>query len=197
MVNSCMTCAMHSSSRNTKEPIMFHEIPNIPWYKISADLFMFKSITYLIVMDYYSKYIELVSISSLTSKAIINKLKSIFARHGIPKVLVTDPGTQFTCNEFHNFVLDYEFDHVITSPKHSQSNGQIESGVKVAKGILKKCDFSNTDPYIALLNYRNTPKGNLLSPAQLLFSRNLRSLLPSKNKLLEPKVTKPNPIFCN
>lgn len=93
------------------------------------------------------------------------------------------------------FASVYEFSHVKTSPKHSQSNGQIESGVKIAKGILKKCQHSNTDPYIALLNYRNTPKGNLPSPAQLLFSRNLNSLLPCSTEYLEPKVTKPNLAF--
>lgn len=196
MVNNCITCAKHSPS-NQKEPILFHDIPNLPWVKVSADLFELNSVNYLIVMDYYSKYIELVSLSDLTSRTVINKLKSIFARHGIPNVLVTDPGTQFNCKYFKSFVSSYEFDHVMTSPKHSQSNGQIESGVKIAKGILKKCQFSNSDPYIALLNYRNTPKGNLPSPAQLLFSRNLKSLLPCTNKVLEPKVIKPNPEMVN
>lgn len=195
-VNNCMTCALHSPN-NCKEPILFHEIPSLPWSKVSADLFELKSVHYLVVMDYYSKYIELVSLNDISSKGVINKLKSMFARHGIPQILVTDPGTQFTSHEFQIFVNSYEFNHVLSSPKHSQSNGQIESGVKIAKGILKKCEHSNTDPYIGLLNYRNTPKGNLPSPAQLLFSRNLNSLLPCSAKFLEPKVTKPNPNLVN
>jgi hypothetical protein len=193
-VNNCKTCTLHTPN-NSKEPIIFHDIPCLPWSKISADLFELKSIQYLVLMDYYSKYIELVSLNNISSKTVIKKMKSIFARHGVPQILVTDPGTQFTSKEFEMFASVYEFSHVTTSPKHSQSNGQIESGVKIAKGILKKCQHSNTDPYIALLNYRNTPKVNLPSPAQLLFSRNLNSLLPCSTEYLEPKVTKPNLAF--
>lgn len=112
----------------------------------------------------------------------------MFARHGIPSVIVSNSGSQFTSVEFKRFSNQYEFVHVITSPKHSQSNGMAESGVKIFKNIFKKCKEDNSDPYIGLLNYRNTPKLYLPSPAQLFFSRNLSTLLPMSKSKLKPKI---------
>lgn len=45
------------------------------------------------------------------------------------------------------------------------------------------------DPYLSLLEYRNTPVGGLKSPAQILMSRRLRSILPSTTTQLRPQVT--------
>jgi len=57
------------------------------------------------------------------------------------------------------------------------------------KQLLRKAHDSNTDPYIALLQYRNAPlKGLDVSPAQLLLSRSLRTKLPALNQNLHPKV---------
>lgn len=79
-------------------------------------------------MDYYSKYIELVSLPIITCKTIVEKCNSIFARHGIPINFVADSGSQFTAKELKDFALSYDFNVILVSPKHSQSNGQAESG---------------------------------------------------------------------
>lgn len=62
--------------------------------------------------------------------------------------------------------------------------------VKIIKNIFRKCEHSATDPYIGLLQYRNTPRYNLNSPAQLLMSRQLRTKLPSKVTNLKPKIVR-------
>ena len=65
--------------------------------------------------------------------------------------------------------------------------------MKLAKHILQKAKDDNIDPYLPLLQYRNTPlKSCGLSPAQLFFSRRLRILLPSTNEQLPPEVINSN-----
>lgn len=53
---------------------------------------------------------------------------------------------------------------------------------------MDKAKADKRDPYLSLLEYRNTPVDNFKSPAQLLMSRRLRSILPSTNQQLQPEV---------
>ena len=55
---------------------------------------------FLIVVDAYSKWLEVVPMSSATTNTTIERLRNIFATHGLPRVLVTDNGAQFTSSEF-------------------------------------------------------------------------------------------------
>ena len=48
------------------------------------------------MVDYYSHFIEMAKLSSMTSEEVINQLKSIFARHGIPQIVISDNGPQYT-----------------------------------------------------------------------------------------------------
>lgn len=110
---------------------------------------------------------------------------------------MSDNGPQFSSHEFKNFAKDYEFKHVTSSPKYPKSNGEAESAVKVIKRMLSKCKHDKTDPYIGLLNLRNTPKNHLPSPAQLLFSRELNTKILTNNKLLKPKVCRYDQVKFN
>lgn len=173
VVANCPTCREHRNNRS--EPLMLSKLPDAPWEALSADLLKFQGKWYLVIQDYYSRFLELVHVNKLTSEAIINRLKNIFARHGIPVSLRTDGGTQFTADMFKRFQEEYGFRHVISSPHFAQSNGSAEKAVDIAKRILKK----NKDPNLALLEYRTTPLEQGLSPAELLYGRKLRSTLPS------------------
>jgi hypothetical protein len=62
-----------------------------------------------------------------------------------------------------------------------------EKGVQTAKRLLMKATKSKSDPYLALLEYRNTPVDGF-SPAQVMIGRQLRSLLPSITQSLQPEV---------
>lgn len=75
-----------------------------------------------------------------------------------------------------------------SSPHYPQSNGLAEKTVQIAKTILTKAKTDIKHPYLSLLEYRNTPVDNFKSHAQLLMSRRLRSILPTTNKQLMPKV---------
>ena len=63
------------------------EYPSYPWEKVGTDLFHWKEIEYLLVVDYFSRYIEIAKLTKATSVAIIERLKSIFSRHGIAKII--------------------------------------------------------------------------------------------------------------
>ena len=76
---------------------------------------------------------------------VISHLKSIFARHGIPEVVISDNGSQYSSAVFEEFSKEYEFDHVTSSPKYPQANGEAERAVKTTKQLLEK----NRDPYLA------------------------------------------------
>lgn len=165
------------------EPMMATELPKRPWQKVGADMFYWKNDTYLLVVDYCSRYIEIAETPITTPAGVINGLKSIFSRQGVAEVLVTDNAPQFSASSFSAFAAEYDFIHVTSSPYHAQSNGEAERAVKTVKGLLKK----NKDPYRALLAYRVTPLHHGPSPAELLMGRRLRSPLPVSPAQLKPR----------
>ena len=86
-----------------------------------------------------------------TSQAVIEKLKKIFSRFGIPQNFVSDNGPQYASQDFTMFAKEYDFNHVTSSPKYPQSNGLAEKTVQIAKRILKKkCRADGKDPYLAV-----------------------------------------------
>ena len=125
------------------------------------------------------------------ARTVILKLKNHFARYGCPDEVVSDNGPQFSCNEFTTFACTWEFQHCTISPGNSKANGKVESAVKTAKRLLRKALQADTDPYLAILDYRNTPTQGIGSgPAQRLMSRRTKTLLPTTNQLLQPQARK-------
>ena len=113
--------------------------------------------TYLLVVDYYSRFIEIAKLSSGTSSSeVVRYLKSIMTRHGIPAELVSDNGPRFSAETFTDFTKEYGITHKTSSPRHPQGNGEAERVVKTIKSILNKSD----DPYLGLLAYRITALPN-------------------------------------
>ena len=134
------------------------------WSKVGADFFELDGRNYLLFVNYYSRVFELDYLSSTSSKSVISKVKSQIARYGIFKDLISDNGPQFKSREFEDFALKYRFRHTTSSPGYLKSNGMAERAVQTDKSITKK---DNEDPYLALLDFRNTPRGAIVgSPAQ-------------------------------
>ncbi|XP_035799241.2 uncharacterized protein K02A2.6-like [Amphiprion ocellaris] len=186
VVSRCAVCNEHRNS-NPREPLLSHPVPNRPWEKVGTDLFHYNGSEFLLCVDYFSKYPELMKLKDTNSRSVIVSMKSIFARHGIPDVVISDNGPQYASAEFQDFAESWEFKHVTSSPTHAQSNGQAERTVQTVKNLLKKAECSKSDPYISLMEYRNTPLENVgLSPAQLLMGRRLKTKLPTSTSLLTP-----------
>ena len=187
-VSKCSVCQSYQPEQ-CREELQQHEMPSRPWSKVGADIFELGPQQFLIMVDYWSNYFEVQELKRITSASVIHALKVQFARHGIPEVLVTDNGTQFSSSEFANFAETWRFEHKTSSPRYPQSNGKAENAVKVCKALLKKARADNKDPLLAFLDWRNTPSEGLgTSPVQRLMGRRTRTLLPTHTKLLEPKV---------
>ena len=93
----------------------------------------------------------------ITFTSVIQALKEHFSRHGIPDTVVSDNGSQFSSQEFHEFSLSWEFSQVTSSPHCPKSNGKTELSVKIVKQLFKKAERDRKDPWLALLYYNNTP----------------------------------------
>ncbi|PIK48458.1 hypothetical protein BSL78_14706 [Apostichopus japonicus] len=181
----------------TERTPYFPQYPERPWEKIGCDLFTVDSKDYLCTVDYYSDIFEVDHLShKKDSQTVIKMLKKHFSNHGIPNQLFSDNGPPFNSTEFSEFSDKYQFDHTTSSPRYPQSNGKVESAVKIAKNLIKKTSESKGDFYLNLLNWRNTPTEGLnSSPAQRLYSRRTKTLIPTVNSLLKPKV--PNNVKSN
>lgn len=186
LVNNCFTCKQFQNA-NCKEPMLSHAVPNLPWEHVGSDLFEYKNANYVLVVDYYSNYIEVCKLPDTKAVTVIAYLKSIFSRHGIPKILTNNNGPQYTSQEFENFLKEWGIKGNRTSPYHPRSNGLAEKSVGTVKQMLRKCDQSGEDPYLAMLNLRNTPRNGIPSPAEMLMSRKLNCRLPMSTKMLKPK----------
>ena len=186
LVSNCDICQTHRQS-NTKEPLKPHPIPDYPWQAVATDLFSWDSKDFLIVADYYSRYFDIVQLRDTKSTTIIRKLRSLFAKFGIPTKVMSDNGPQYSSQEFADFAKQYDFVHNTSSPRHPQSNGLAEKYVQIAKRILEKSKSDGRDPLLGILEYRTTPLDIGFSPAELLQGRQLRSVLPAVSSQLLPK----------
>lgn len=119
-------------------------------------------------VDYFSQFIEVDYLPVADAETVVHKLKSNFARHGIPETLISDDGPQFTSGLFKEFTNTWNISHETSSPGNSKANGAAEAAVKTVKKSLR----AKEDMYLGLLNIRNTPQEGLTtSPAQRLMGR--------------------------
>lgn len=183
-VTRCQVC-QRNAPNNRKEPMISHPIPNEPFKKIACDILEQNSKNYLVVIDYYSNWIELIKLKRKTAYEVNMELMKLFSSYGYPHIIVADnmPCGSFECREF---AKNHDIEIETSSPRYPQSNGMAERAVQICKNMLKKC---NSDEHLfkALLAYRTTPIKNMkYSPAQLLQSRILRTDLPMHINKFKP-----------
>lgn len=186
LILNCEVCEKFRTC-NAKQPLMSHPLPKRAWEKLGIDILEFGIKNYLIIVDYYSKWIEMISINSKSSEEIIRRLKQVFASHGFPDLIVAD-NVPFSSCHIKQYLNEVNCNLITSSPNYPRSNGQAEKAVGICKTMLKKCRYENGEISTYLLKYRNTPLPEIgLSPAQLLFNRRLKDKLPIEETLLQPK----------
>ena len=174
---SCKTCIKHSKSQR-HEPLQSHPTPELPWYMVATDLFELKNSKYLLLVDYYSRFLVLHKLHSTTSRVLIQEMQAVFTELGVPYVIVSHGGPQYTSAEFKDFLKQWQIEHRVSSPRNPQSNGMEERCVQTMKASLIKTLEEGEDVNLALLIYKTTPLSHRL-PAELLNSRKNKTLLPT------------------
>ena len=136
---------------------------------------------FLIIIDAYSKWIEVHPVNTATSRVTIEKLRSTFAIHGLPMTIVSDNGSNFCSEEFEEFMTKNGIHHRRTAPYHPASNGLAERAVQTFKEGMKKMstkDSLETRVSRFLFKYRITPQTTTgIAPAELLLGRKPRARL--------------------
>ncbi|UYV63305.1 hypothetical protein LAZ67_2003696 [Cordylochernes scorpioides] len=183
---ACGKCASKHNYGNCPayEPLIPHETGNYPFKKIGVDLFEIEGRKYLGIVDYYTKYPEVFELRSTKAEMVIEKLKEVFARCGVPEIMMTDNGPPFQSTEMMEFAKEWNVTHTTSSPRFPQSNGMIERTIQTLKSTIIKCQQSKQDIYQALLLLRNTEHNSLPSPAVMLYGRKQRLFLPMKTTLM-------------
>ncbi|KXJ07186.1 Uncharacterized protein K02A2.6, partial [Exaiptasia diaphana] len=188
-VKSCHVCQV-TRADPAGAPVHPWCYPTGPWQRLHID---FKGPVqgqmFLVVVDAYSKYPEVVKMSSTTSTATVKVLREIFSRHGLPETIVSDNGPQLTSEEFQNFCSANGIIHRRSAPYKPSTNGQAERIVQVLKTALTQASITKEDIDSAvarhMLVYRNTAHtltGE--SPSMLLMKRKFRTMLD----LLKPSL---------
>ena len=124
-VANCTICTKVGPEPRGK--LMCASFPSRPWERVGM-----------------TRWVDMMLLASQTSETVINILKSIFSTHGIPDIVMSDNGPQFSADLFHQFAEEYGLVHVTSSPRYPQANGEVERAVRTVKMLLKK----NSDPYM-------------------------------------------------
>ena len=183
MIEKCDIC----QSQQNSTPIVQKYISEVPphrWHTLGSDLFYFQRIDFLVVVDYFSKYLIVRKIPSSTFTSVIKELGMIFSEFGKPQIFRCDNGPCYSSQEFRFFMQNWLIEHRTSSSHYPQSNGLAESMVKVSKNLIEKAVRQDLPWNRLLLDYRCTPiSSEIPSPVEILFGRKLRSsisILPSQ-----------------
>lgn len=198
LVKICDKCEFFKSS-HAKEPLIQDEIPSRPGEVIAADLFSYANGEFLVITDKYSGWSEVYGYSrGVNTKAVTGSCMKWMTTFGVPVSMTTDGGPQFKGEEFKAFCHKWGIAHDQSSPHHPKANSHAEAAVKTAKDLIKKTTSNgniNEGQFLrALIEHRNTPRADGLSPAMRVFGRPTRTPLPSHpvifNKVDQRKILK-------
>ncbi|XP_063365871.1 uncharacterized protein K02A2.6-like [Cydia amplana] len=197
MIGSCDVCIQLRPSP-ARVPLAHWDLPPTVFFRLHIDfLGPINNHTYLIVVDAYSKWVEVYDMGSSTSSiSVIDKLCDFFSRFGLPAVIVSDNGASFCSHEFTAFCNLNGIQHMTSPAYHPASNGQAESMVKVIKKGIKSSLLTGRnvrDSKVKLLqylfNYRNSVHSTTgSSPTELVYGRKLKTRLD----LLHPVTPTPS-----
>ncbi|PIO53247.1 integrase core domain protein, partial [Teladorsagia circumcincta] len=173
IVRSCSRCQEYAKNP-IKAPLEAWSTPTGVWQRIHVDFAgPVCGLFYMVVVDAFSKWPEIIEMTSISASQTVKELKKMFARYGIPQTIVSDNGTQFTSEQFKRMCEEGGITHVRTAPYHPQSKGQAERFVDTLKRGIKKLEGeekpSEETLNVILQAYRSTPNDclNNKTPAEV------------------------------
>lgn len=190
-VQKCHGCTLVSAP-SAPEPLRRTTLPSEAWQHLAIDFLgpLPSGHNLLVLVDYFSRYIEIEIMKIIDSTETIRRLRKIFARFGLPLSITADNGRQFISDEFKSYCRVNNIKLINTIPYWPQQNGEVE---RQNRSILKRLTISqNTggswmdDLQEYLLMYRATPHSTTLrTPSEMLFGRNIRDKIPEIHQPLE------------
>ena len=180
LVRKCKICSEHQASQKDVE-LTSHDVVPGPWYKLGADLFFpeGQKAPYLIVVDYFSKFPMIEKLKNQSAEELKKAFGKIIGVFGLPRVLMSDSGTNFKAKAFKDFCKTLGIKQEFSSPQHHSSNGQVENMIKTVKRTLMKARKDKRGPNCVMMHLRQTPNMTTgKSPAELIFSYKPRGFLP-------------------
>lgn len=184
LVVSCDACQHHQNSPESASMHLWEPVSK-PWSRIHLDhAGPFRNKLYLIVVDAFSKWVEVVPVSSTNSSVTIEKLRVMFATHGLPEIIVSDNASGFKSEEYGRFLEKNNIRKIHGAPFHPATNGLAERTVQTFKKALGKMLETNTSKASIqtlisrfLFSYRITPHSVTgITPAEALMNRKLNNV---------------------
>ena len=160
---NCTGCAKYKK-KPAPVPLTHWPWATRPMERLHVDFGEYKGTQLLIVIDAFSKYIwTYVMGKDTTTPRLLRQLDTIFAERGLPTIIVSDNGPQFSSHLFAEHMKTKKIKHVLTPPYHPPSNGMAEVAVGIIKKSLYKMDVSADIPKLQdaitaiLFQHRQTP----------------------------------------
>ncbi|XP_062708968.1 uncharacterized protein K02A2.6-like [Aedes albopictus] len=189
LAKNCVDCA-RTRADPPKVAVHCWERPVEPFQRVHADFAgPFLGLYFLIMVDAHSKWPEVKVVPDITTETTIRTMREFFANFGLPSVLVTDRGTQFTSEHFQRFLKNNGIIHKMGAPYHPATNGQAERYVQTFKDKLKALNCPRSEVHAALqkilMTYRVTVHpATGQSPSMMVFGRQIKSRVD----LMVPKI---------
>ena len=183
LIRTCHPCQL-VGPRAKPEPVRSTRLPEGPWQEISIDLLDISDGEHLlVVVDYYSRWIEAILLKKTDAQHVIKSMEAIFRTHGLPETVRSDNGPPFASKEFEAFLEYLGIEHKKGVLYWPQSNGEVERCNETLLKIVRIARLEARDWRKALqdflFQYRVTPHTvTRISPAELLMGRKLRDKLP-------------------
>ena len=138
LVLNCKLCLKYSfykhkqkSSQSLGQEIQVH-----PWTKLATDIFHFESSSYLLTVDYTSRFPVVCKMSLITGLHVANYFKQIHSEYGWCETLISDNGPCYTSQAFTIIIQSYSVNHITSSPHYPQSNGLAEMYVQIVEKLV-------------------------------------------------------------
>lgn len=186
-VKQCRGCTLVAAPE-PPEPMRRSQLPSAPWQTIALDFLgpLPEGQHLLVVIDCYSRFMEVVEMEGTTVKGVIREISIMFSRYGMPTALKADNAPQLSsaCTEFREFCVSNGIKLLNTIPYWPQSNGEVE---RQNRSILKRLRIAQelgqdwrAELRRYLLIYHSTKHPSTgKSPGELMFGRHIKSKLPT------------------
>ena len=178
-VDKCGICQATSTAQR-KPPSVPSEVLPHAWHTLGTDLFYWKHFDFLVLADYFSKFLIVRRLPSSTSSAVCKEILNIFTEFGKPYIIRSDNGPCYASKEFKELMELFQIQHATSSPHFPQSNGFAEAMVKIGKKLMDCSILQEKPRNFSLMEYRCPPiMGNIPSPLEHLTCQKPRTGLPS------------------